>query len=70
MPQTRRSPAMSRPPNSPAQRDPCFSAGRAGRGSQCPAPAAGAGCNHHRRHTLLGGQPPITRANNPASQYT
>jgi len=26
--------------------------------------------NHHRSHTALGGQPPITRVNNPASQYT
>jgi transposase InsO family protein len=26
--------------------------------------------NHHRCHTALDGQPPITRVNNPASQYT
>lgn len=26
--------------------------------------------NHHRCHTALGGQPPITRANNPAGQYS
>ncbi len=26
--------------------------------------------NHHRGHTALGGNPPITRANNPAGQYT
>lgn len=26
--------------------------------------------NHHRCHTALGGQPPITRVNNPAGQYT
>ncbi|WP_263172292.1 IS481 family transposase [Streptomyces sp. SCSIO ZS0520] len=26
--------------------------------------------NHHRCHTALGGQPPISRVNNPASQYT
>jgi transposase InsO family protein len=26
--------------------------------------------NHHRSHTALKGQPPITRVNNPASQYT
>ncbi|WP_432753479.1 IS481 family transposase [Streptomyces sp. JL2001] len=26
--------------------------------------------NHHRCHTALGGKPPITRVNNPASQYT
>ena len=26
--------------------------------------------NHHRSHTALGGQPPISRVNNPASQYT
>ncbi|WP_263165303.1 IS481 family transposase [Streptomyces sp. SCSIO ZS0520] len=26
--------------------------------------------NHHRCHTALGGQPPITRVNNPASQYS
>ncbi|SEO90799.1 Integrase core domain-containing protein [Actinacidiphila rubida] len=26
--------------------------------------------NHHRAHTALGGQPPITRVNNPAGQYT
>ncbi|MFJ1956352.1 IS481 family transposase [Streptomyces microflavus] len=26
--------------------------------------------NHHRSHTALAGQPPITRVNNPASQYT
>lgn len=26
--------------------------------------------NHHRCHTALGGHPPITRVNNPASQYT
>ncbi|MGW6739139.1 IS481 family transposase, partial [Streptomyces sp. NPDC055013] len=25
--------------------------------------------NHHRCHTALGGQPPITRVNNPAGQY-
>ncbi|NEA60249.1 transposase, partial [Streptomyces sp. SID13666] len=25
--------------------------------------------NHHRGHTALGGNPPITRANNPAGQY-
>ncbi len=25
--------------------------------------------NHHRTHTALGGQPPITRVNNPAGQY-
>lgn len=26
--------------------------------------------NHHRCHTALGGQPPITRVNNAAGQYT
>jgi transposase-like protein len=26
--------------------------------------------NHHRCHTALGGHPPITRVNNPASQYS
>ncbi|MGX1560923.1 IS481 family transposase [Streptomyces sp. NPDC055506] len=26
--------------------------------------------NHHRSHTALGGQPPITRVNNPTGQYT
>ncbi len=26
--------------------------------------------NHHRCHTALGGQPPISRVNNPAGQYT
>ncbi|MFD8070826.1 IS481 family transposase [Streptomyces parvulus] len=26
--------------------------------------------NHHRRHTALGGHPPISRVNNPAGQYT
>ncbi|MET9625564.1 IS481 family transposase, partial [Streptomyces sp. NPDC006464] len=26
--------------------------------------------NHHRCHTALGGKPPISRVNNPASQYT
>ncbi|WP_338703039.1 IS481 family transposase [Streptomyces sp. Q6] len=26
--------------------------------------------NHHRSHTALGGQPPITRVNNPAGQYS
>ncbi|WP_443333887.1 IS481 family transposase [Streptomyces sp. TSRI0395] len=26
--------------------------------------------NHHRSHTALGGNPPITRVNNPAGQYT
>jgi len=26
-------------------------------------------CNHHRSHTALGGQPTITRVNNPAGQY-
>ncbi|MER5430792.1 hypothetical protein [Streptomyces sp. NPDC002588] len=26
--------------------------------------------NPHRSHTALGGQPPITRVNNPAGQYT
>ncbi|MEV7289806.1 integrase core domain-containing protein [Streptomyces sp. NPDC093252] len=26
--------------------------------------------NHHRSHTTLGGHPPISRVNNPASQYT
>ena len=26
--------------------------------------------NHHRSHTALGGQPPTTRVNNPADQYT
>ncbi len=26
--------------------------------------------NHHRGHTALGGQPPITRVNNPAGQYS
>ncbi|RAJ72733.1 integrase-like protein [Streptomyces sp. PsTaAH-137] len=26
--------------------------------------------NHHRCHTALGGQPPITRVNNPAGRYT
>ncbi|WP_067829118.1 IS481 family transposase [Actinomadura kijaniata] len=26
--------------------------------------------NHHRSHTALGGQPPITRVNNPAGYYT
>ncbi|WP_328296787.1 IS481 family transposase [Streptomyces sp. NBC_00435] len=26
--------------------------------------------NHHRSHTALGGHPPISRVNNPASQYT
>ncbi|AXE88160.1 Integrase core domain protein [Streptomyces sp. Go-475] len=26
--------------------------------------------NHHRCHTALGGQPPITRVNNPAGQYS
>ncbi|MFC9331795.1 integrase core domain-containing protein, partial [Kitasatospora sp. NPDC057015] len=26
--------------------------------------------NHHRSHTALGGQPPMTRVNNPAGQYT
>ncbi|MFI6086301.1 IS481 family transposase [Streptomyces sp. NPDC051217] len=26
--------------------------------------------NHHRCHTALGGHPPISRVNNPASQYT
>ncbi|RFU41760.1 IS481 family transposase [Actinomadura logoneensis] len=26
--------------------------------------------NHHRGHTALNGQPPITRVNNPAGQYT
>ncbi|MGW6723354.1 integrase core domain-containing protein, partial [Streptomyces sp. NPDC054995] len=25
--------------------------------------------NHHRSHTALAGQPPITRVNNPAGQY-
>jgi transposase InsO family protein len=28
------------------------------------------GYNYHRCHTALGGQPPITRVNNPAGQYT
>lgn len=27
------------------------------------------GVYHHRRHTTLGGQPPITRVNNPAGRY-
>jgi transposase InsO family protein len=27
-------------------------------------------CNHHRSHTALAGQPPITRVNNAPSQYT
>ncbi|MFF9803324.1 integrase core domain-containing protein, partial [Streptomyces rochei] len=27
-------------------------------------------CNYHRCHTALGGQPPISRVNNPTSQYT
>ncbi|MER7986084.1 hypothetical protein ABTY53_10830 [Streptomyces noursei] len=26
--------------------------------------------NHHRCHTALGGQPPISRVNNPAGHYT
>ncbi|MGW7091793.1 integrase core domain-containing protein, partial [Streptomyces sp. NPDC054874] len=26
--------------------------------------------NHHRSHTALRGQPPISRVNNPAGQYT
>jgi transposase InsO family protein len=26
--------------------------------------------NHHRSHTALGGQPPITRVNDPAGQYS
>jgi hypothetical protein len=26
--------------------------------------------NYHRCHTALEGQPPITRVNNPAGQYT
>ncbi|MFB7570867.1 integrase core domain-containing protein [Streptomyces sp. NPDC093064] len=26
--------------------------------------------NHHRCHTALGGQPPISRVNNAAGQYT
>ncbi|MBF4135022.1 integrase core domain-containing protein, partial [Streptomyces albidoflavus] len=26
--------------------------------------------NHHRCHTALGGQPPISRVNNAASQYS
>jgi transposase InsO family protein len=26
--------------------------------------------NYHRCHTALGGQPPITRVNNPAGQYS
>ena len=26
--------------------------------------------NYHRCHTALGGQPPITRVNNPPGQYT
>ncbi|MGC9411197.1 IS481 family transposase [Streptomyces sp. DZ1-3] len=26
--------------------------------------------NHHRRHTALGGHPPISRVNNPAGQYS
>jgi transposase InsO family protein len=26
--------------------------------------------NHHRTHTAIGGQPPITRVNNPAGSYT
>jgi transposase InsO family protein len=26
--------------------------------------------NHHRSHTAIGGQPPITRVNNPAGQYS
>ncbi|MEU9289449.1 hypothetical protein AB0D57_33475 [Streptomyces sp. NPDC048275] len=26
--------------------------------------------NYHRCHTALGGQPPISRVNNPAGQYT
>jgi transposase InsO family protein len=26
--------------------------------------------NHHRNHTALAGQPPITRVNNPPGQYT
>ncbi len=26
--------------------------------------------NHHRGHTALGGQPPISRVNNPAGQYS
>ncbi|MCL7494583.1 integrase core domain-containing protein, partial [Streptomyces sp. MCA2] len=26
--------------------------------------------NHHRCHTALGGQPPITRVNNTPGQYT
>ncbi|KAB8157064.1 IS481 family transposase, partial [Streptomyces sp. 3MP-14] len=25
--------------------------------------------NYHRSHTALGGQPPISRVNNPAGQY-
>jgi transposase InsO family protein len=25
--------------------------------------------NHHRSHTAINGQPPITRANNPAGSY-
>ncbi|GGR89625.1 hypothetical protein GCM10010269_30920 [Streptomyces humidus] len=27
-------------------------------------------CNHHRGHSALGGQPPISRVNNAAGQYT
>ena len=26
--------------------------------------------NHHRGHTALNGQPPITRVNNPAGQHS
>ncbi|MFE4970210.1 IS481 family transposase, partial [Streptomyces sp. NPDC057456] len=26
--------------------------------------------NHHRCHTALGGQPPISRVNNAAAQYS
>ncbi len=26
--------------------------------------------NYHRCHTALGGQPPISRVNNPAGQYS
>ncbi|MFF5029409.1 integrase core domain-containing protein, partial [Streptomyces collinus] len=26
--------------------------------------------NHHRCHAALGGQPPISRVNNPAGQYS
>ena len=26
--------------------------------------------NHHRSHTTIGGQPPVTRVNNQAGSYT